>query len=95
METTFARWLRENGTRPYLFAKQHTVHYRGVYRLAGIRLREDRQPGLNFTHALLLEIERLTGIPVATLVADAWAARADPREPRKYQRKGGANAAAE
>lgn len=92
METTFSRWLRENDTPPYRFARERKLHYRAIYRLAGVQT--DR-PEAHFTSSLLAAVSRITGISVDRLLSEAEAARADPTPSRKYERKGGGDAAAD
>ncbi len=87
METTFARWLRENGIAPHVFARECGVHFRAVYRLAGIKRRNDPAKSIHVRQATLAAISAITAIPERTLIADAWEAWESPREPRKYTRK--------
>ena len=87
METTFARWLRENECSVNQLAKESGLHHRGLYRLAGIRGFAGDRGGVHFTEPFLDRVAEITGIAPATLVSDAWAARESPRAPRKYIRK--------
>ncbi len=87
METTFASWLRENECSVNAFAQESGLHHRGLYRLAGIRGFAGDRGGVQFTDLFLNRVCEITGIAPATLVSDAWAARENPRAPRKYIRK--------
>lgn len=98
METAFARWLDREGLKPYSFSRLHKLNYRSVYQLAGMKLGENqRQPGF-FTSPLLMEVARITGIPIDRLLADAAEAKKNPKPSRpKLSRghKGGTDGAAD
>jgi hypothetical protein len=88
-ETALAIWLREHGETPHGFSRRHGIYIQTVYALCGVR--SSKSPGF-FRTSTLERIEVETGIPWQRLHED-WA-KAEPRRPRKYTRKGGGDGVA-